>query len=269
MSLVQRSSNCYRIYAGDKDAYLVQLEQEMDDLVKYAIPSINDQSTNAHICGGQVMRIDDLNPWSRCNIFQLSFGLFHLCMNLIWALLHTHCGSFHQTGSLTYFFALMEKTRLGADHPDYHTLLAALTQVLEGIILGTWLDDLGNLGNFAKMRPSAQDLLLRAQGFLNRCTCPLVIWRKGPKAKDHTIPPYPDAVDPLSDIAHQNTIVLTRDLLYMIELTSAISNSDFGHVEDILPVLAKIFQGAGSNNYCTEILHLIANLRYIWTPKFA
>ena len=64
MSSVQRSSNCYRIYAGDKDAYLVQLEQEMDDLVKYAIPSINDQSTNARIRGGQVMHIDDLDPWS-------------------------------------------------------------------------------------------------------------------------------------------------------------------------------------------------------------
>ena len=252
-----------------EDAYLVQLEREMDDLVKYAIPSINDQSTNARIRGGQVMRIDDLDPWSRRDVFQLGFGLFHLCMNLIWALLHIHRGSLHQTGSLTYFFALMEKARLGADHPDYHTLLAALTQVLEGIILGAWLDDLGDLGNFAKTRPSAQDLLLRAQGILNRCTCPLVIWRKGPKAKDRTIPPYPDAVDPLSDIAHQNIIILTRDLLYMIELTSAISDGDFGRVEDILPVLAKIFRGAGSNNYCTEILHLIANLRYIWTPKFA
>jgi hypothetical protein len=252
-----------------EDAYLVQLEREVDDLVKYAIPSINDQSTNARIRGGQVMRIDDLDPWSRRDVFQLGFGLFHLCMNLIWALLHIHRGSLHQTGSLTYFFALMEKARLGADHPDYHTLLAALTQVLEGIILGAWLDDLGDLGNFAKTSPSAQDLLLRAQGILNQCTCPLVNWRKGPKAKDRTIPPYPDAADPLNDIAHQNILVLTRDLLYMIELTSAISDGDFGRVEDILPVLAKIFRGAGSNNYCMEILHLLANLRYIWTPKFA
>ncbi|KAH9977435.1 hypothetical protein BJV77DRAFT_956754 [Russula vinacea] len=96
------------------------------------------------------MHIDDLDPWSRCDIFQLSFGLFHLCMNLIWALLHTHCGSFHQTGSLTYFFALMEKTRLGADHPDYHTLLAALTQVLEGIILAPGLTILGILVTLRK-----------------------------------------------------------------------------------------------------------------------
>jgi hypothetical protein len=251
------------------DAYLVQLKRKADDLVKYAIPSVNDQSTNARIRGGQVMRVNDLDPWTRRDIFQLGFGLFHLCMNLIWALLHVHRGSLQQTGSLTYFFGLMEKARLGADHPDYHTLLAALTQVLEGIILGAWLDELGDLAEFAKTNPSAQDLLLRAQSILNRSACPLGNWQKGSKAKDPPIPPYAGALDPLHDIAHQNTLLITRDLLYMIELTSAISEGDFGRVEDLLPVLAKIFRGAGSNNYCVEILHFLANLKHIWTPKFA
>lgn len=82
------------------------------------------------------MHIHNFDPWARHDIFQLGFGLFYFCMNLIWALLHVHQGSLHQTGSLTYFFTLMEKVHLGADHPDYHTLLAALSQVLEGIILG-------------------------------------------------------------------------------------------------------------------------------------
>jgi hypothetical protein len=49
--------------------------------------------------------------------------------------------------------------------------LAALTQILEGIILGAWLDELGDLADFAKTNPSAQDLLLRAQNILNRSTC--------------------------------------------------------------------------------------------------
>lgn len=252
-----------------EDAYLVQLGQETGDLVKYAIPSINDQSTNARIRGAQVLRIYDRDPWSRRDVFQLGFGLFHLCMNLIWALLHVHRGSLHQLGSLTYFFALMEKARLSGDHPDYHTLLAALTQVLEGIILAAWLDELGDLADFAETNPSAQDLLLRAQSILNRCTCPLESWRKVSKAKDLRAPPFPDALDPLEDIAHQNILLLTRDLLYMRELTSAISEGDFGRVEDLLPTLAKIFRGAGSNNYCVEILHFITNLKHIWTPKFA
>ena len=251
------------------DAYLNQLGREAKDLVHHVIPSVNDQSTNARIRGGQVLRINDLDPWSRRDVLQLGFGLFHLCMNLIWALLHVHCGSLKQIGSLTYFFALMEKARLGAEHPDYHTLLAALTQILEGVILNAWIDELGDLASFAKTKPSAQDLLFRAQSILNRCTCPLENWRKGPKAKDDPIPLYSGAPDPLNDVAHQNLILLTRDLLYAIELTLAISGGDFGRIEDLLPTLAKMFRGAGSNNYCTEILHFLANLKYIWTPKFA
>jgi hypothetical protein len=251
------------------DAYLNQLKREAKDLVQYAIPSVNDQSTNARIRGGQALRINDLDPWARRDIFQLGFGLFHLCMNLIWALLHIHRGSLHQTGSLAYFFALMEKARLGADHPDYHTLLAALTQILDGVILSAWMDEVGNLATFAGTKPSAQDLHLHAQNILNRCSCPMENWRKGPKGKSDPVPPYPDAPNPLDDIAHQNIRLLTRDLLYMVELTSAISEGDFGRVEDLLPTLAKIFRGAGSNNYCTEILHFLANIKHVWTPEFA
>lgn len=47
-----------------EDAYLVQLEREPEDLKQYAIPSINDQSTNAWIQGGQVMHIHDFDPWA-------------------------------------------------------------------------------------------------------------------------------------------------------------------------------------------------------------
>jgi hypothetical protein len=149
------------------DAYLNQLKREAKHLVHYVILSINDQSTNARIRGGQVLCINDLDPWTRHDVLQLEFGLFHLCMNLIWALLHVHRSSLHQTGSLTYFFTLMEKARLGAEHSDYLTLLVALTQILKGIILDAWLDELGDLANFAKMKPSAQDFLFHARSFLN------------------------------------------------------------------------------------------------------
>jgi len=63
------------------------------------------------------------------------FGLFHLCLNLIWAFVARHRGSFSQFGSLSHWFVVLDKARLGSQHPDYHTLLAALTQILHGIIL--------------------------------------------------------------------------------------------------------------------------------------
>jgi hypothetical protein len=55
----------------------------------------------------------------------------------------------------------------------------------------------------------------------------------------------------------------------MAELVRAISDGDIGRIEDMLPMLAMMFRGAGSNNYCTEILHFIHNLKYVWTSEFA
>lgn len=80
-----------------------------------------------------------------------------------------------------------------------------------------------------------------------------------------------DAVlpDPNRDRVHQNIWLLIRDLLLLAELIDAISDGDIGCIEDFFPQLAMMFHGAGSNNYCTEILHFILNLKYIWTPEFA
>ncbi|KIJ06387.1 hypothetical protein PAXINDRAFT_22597, partial [Paxillus involutus ATCC 200175] len=71
------------------------------------------------------------------------------------------------------------------------------------------------------------------------------------------------------DNARRNLQILTRDLLYVLELLHATSAGDFGRVEDILGDLAMVFRGAGSNNYCAEILHFIFNLKRVWTPEFA
>ena len=63
-------------------------------------------------------------------------------------------------------------------------------------------------------------------------------------------------------------MLLIRDLLYVQELSDAISSSDWGRIEDILGTLAIMFKGAGANNYCTEVLHLIRNLKVVWTLEF-
>ena len=71
------------------------------------------------------------------------------------------------------------------------------------------------------------------------------------------------------DRVHQNLRLFTRDLLYMTELVRAISDGDISRIEDMLPILAMMFRGAGGNSYCSEILHFILNLKHIWTPEFA
>ena len=103
----------------------------------------------------------DINPFTQLQFLQLGFGLFHLCMNLIWALLHVHWGSLHQVGSLMYFFSVLDWTWLGYEHPDYHTLMSTLFQILHGIILDAWRVKCGypTLSAFASSSPSTDELL--------------------------------------------------------------------------------------------------------------
>ncbi|KAF8274044.1 hypothetical protein EI94DRAFT_1768902 [Lactarius quietus] len=278
------------------EVYLNQLERTPEGLCEYAIPSFNDQLTNSRIRSGQILWARDITPWTRREVFQLGFGLFHLCLNLVWALLHVHRGSLEQTGSLAYFFALIEKTRLTGHHPDYHTLLSALMQVLDGILLNAWQLESGHrdLGKFASTESLAEDLLRMAGDIITNHATPMetpsALNKKAPvgdgddgsdesdyetglmglfpKPLDLGVPAAL-LPDPDRDRVHQNTRLLCRDLLYVAELIRAISDGDIGHIEDMLPILAMMFRGAGGNNYCTEILHFILNLKHVWTSEFA
>jgi hypothetical protein len=212
---------------------------------------------------------------------------------LVWAFLHVHRGSLSDTGSLTYFFSLLEKTRLGGEHPDYHTLLAALIQIFDGLILNAWQTECGHrtLPDFATSQPSPKDLLKIAGLIVQKYATPMDEVEKDTaessdddSANEATVPqttgrtrqkpPVPSIItvatwDPDDDKVHQNARLLTRDLLYLSELICTISDGDIGRIEDFLPQLAMMFRGAGSNNYCTEILHFILNLKHVWTPQFA
>jgi hypothetical protein len=158
------------------DVYHTQLGRAREDLSEFAVLSFNDQLTNSRICSGQVLQAHDICPWTRREVFQLGFGLFHLCLNLVWALLHVHRGSLAQTGSLSYFFALLEKTRLGGEHPDYHTLLSALTQILDGVLLNAWRCESGydDLRDFAATEPLAEDLLKISGDILLKHATPML-----------------------------------------------------------------------------------------------
>ena len=197
---------------------------------------------------------------------------------------------------MAYFFALLEKVRLGSDHPDYHTLLAAFTQIFDGLVLNAWRTQCRykSLSDFAASAPSPERLLNMAETIVREYTTPLNELNiekentegQGDDSDDEEIllppiartrqkPLVPHCVtvdagpDPNKDKVHRNIRLLTRDLLYLSELIRAISDGDIGRIEDFHPQLAMIFHGSGSNNYCSEILHFILNLKYVWTPEFA
>ncbi len=231
------------------DIYMTQLKCPVDKLSFCVIPTINDQLTNAWIRSGKTLRARDSTPWERREVFQLGFGLFHLCLNLVWALLHVHRGSLGDTGSLTFYFALLQKTRLGGDHPDYHTLLAALTQIHDGLILNAWQMECGykTLAEFAADEPSPEDLRKIASEIILKYATQLdkvdksATEKLGDDSGDEagaTMPRYkplapsvvviPTTADPDKDKVHQNGLLLTRDLLYLSELIRAISDGDIG-----------------------------------------
>ncbi|KAJ7356524.1 hypothetical protein DFH08DRAFT_921976 [Mycena albidolilacea] len=256
----------------------------LNQLNEYVIPGFHDQLTNARIRSAQILRSKDTNTWYRHEIFQLGFGLFHLCLNLVWAILHVHRGKINEVGSLSYFFSLMEKVRLGNEQPNYHTLLAALMQILDGLLLNAWLQECGfaSLQLFAESKPSPEKLREIAARILTEHATPIPS-RSVPSAEPKKPPTSdaessntedepeqpPQSAQPSDDIPHQNLRILARDLLFIAAVIRAISDGDIGCVEVMLPHLAMMFRSSGCNKYCTEILHFIHNLKHVWTPELA
>ena len=177
---------------------LMHTHEQMQDL---AVPSFNDQLTNACVHGAKVMHSKDINPFLRLDNIQLGYGVFHKCMNLIWALLKMHQGAISQLGSLKYFFALLEKTCLSNDKLDYHTLLAALMQILNGIIIAAWQKECGypSLKVFAASNPTPVTLLEIAQQIIVKYVNAMEELPKPKKKKMAKLNAKPDGKENRSD----------------------------------------------------------------------
>ncbi|EEB87875.1 hypothetical protein MPER_14590 [Moniliophthora perniciosa FA553] len=87
--------------------------------------------------------------------------------------------------------------------------------------------------------------------------------------QDAPLPTPPNPWNPGDDPIQQNVRLLVRDLLYYRELEQCISGGDVGRIEDIMPDLAAIFMGAGSNKYAMEIIWYLNHLEQVWTKEFA
>ena len=234
--------------------YISQLQMAETDFDDRAIPCINDQLTNARLRTAQLSRTSDDNAFTRLEFLQLGFGLFHAHMNLIWAVLSVHRGSFETVGSLAYFFNILDLRRLGSARPAYYTLLSAFNWILDGLLLDCWAKECGcdSLEDFKPMTQESGYLRDMAAGIIRRYLSPTL------REQD----------DKQSDHVRRRVALLLRDLLYVRELGVAISDGDWGRIEDILCPLAKLFRGAGSNNYCAEILHFIHQLKKIWPSAY-
>lgn len=240
------------------ELYINQFGFGLYDLENVAIPCVNDQLTNSRLRSALLLRTNDVSPLARMENFQIGIGLFHLLMNLLWAIFNTHRSTSNTPGSLGYYIALLDLTRLGTDKPDYYTLRTFMMNVLSSHILVCWerLCGFPTLEEFANSMPST----LTLKEIANQI--------QRDYASDFGLTACMDDSGTLDEV-RRNTILLNRDLLQFYEIDSAVSSGDFGRVELSLGTLARMFSGAGSKNYSSEILHLIQNLTYVWPERFA
>ncbi|KAJ7280831.1 hypothetical protein C8J57DRAFT_1174450 [Mycena rebaudengoi] len=234
------------------DIYLDQLQFGDHDLDNIAVPSYNDQKTNALIRSAQLLRTGDLSVILRLQQYQLGLGWFHVELNLSWLLLRIHRGNGADLGSLQYFIGLLAKVRLGSAQPDFETLVSLLMQVLRGASHHYWeVESNMTIKDLAKSKPTAAQLLEISSRIFTKY------------ASGASMEP------PSSDNTTRNLHLLVRDTLLFYFLRTSISSGDFGRVELLLGTLTMMFAGGGSPNYQKELLYFIQNLKKVWTPAFA
>ncbi|KAJ7817335.1 hypothetical protein B0H13DRAFT_1922959 [Mycena leptocephala] len=239
----------------NENIYLDQLQFDLHDLDDTAVPSYNDQKTNALIRSAQLLRMDDLSAILRLEQLQPAPGAFHTELNLSWMLLKVHRGDGADLGSLQYFIGLLTKVRLGSDHPDFETLVSLLTQVLTGVMLHYWEIETGmSITQLANSKPTASRLLEIAGTIFHKYASGAV-----------DSPPNSTAFDYMT----RNLHLLMRDTLVFYLLRTSISSGDFGRVEVLLGTLTMMLSGGGCTNYQTELLYFLQNLKKVWPEPFA
>ncbi|KAJ7457328.1 hypothetical protein FB451DRAFT_1047259 [Mycena latifolia] len=237
------------------NVYVDQLKFDIHDLDNVAVPSYNDQKTNALIRSAQLLRMGDMSALLRLEHYQLAPGAFHVELNLSWLLLRIHRGNGADLGSLQYFIGLLAKVRLGSAQPDFETLVSLLMQVLSGAMLHYWEVESGStIKDLAKSKPTASKLLEIAASIFNKYGSGVFDSSFSPPPNDNTV---------------RNLRLMTRDLLIFYFLRTSISSGDFGRVEILLGTLTVMFKGGGSSNYQTELLYFLQNLCKVWPEPFA
>ena len=251
--------------------YLGALGLTESILENLAIPCVNDQLTNSRLRQAYIERRGDESAFLRMENFQLGIGFFHAIMNFIWQLLGIHRGSTDIPGSASFWRDFLGTKRLVSERPDYYTLRTFFLDVLYANIMHCWSKKTGfnNLDDYANTNPTLDELEGIAQDIINEF------------ASDNGLRACTDTDDTDSDVDGaedtdntedpllHNVIMFNRDLLFFYEFDAAISSGDFGRLELLLGVLARMFNGAGAKNYALKLLHLTQNLKLSWPENFA
>ncbi|KAF8067913.1 hypothetical protein FPV67DRAFT_1494199 [Lyophyllum atratum] len=253
-----------------REAYLTKLNLKADTFHDRAIPCINDAATNNSIRRAQTSFMGSSTPLPYLYSLQLGPGLGDILKKMVKQVIKNHCPDPTSRGGLAGLFRVVNKSHLGLARPqDHEAALSALDSILRSSFLDCWRINCGyrSIEEYAASNPTPEAILALAKKIIIKHAKRVI-----PKQPDR-FPDDSQYSDELSDegetdMVYRNHRLLTRDIIYIILLKSAIRDADFGRIEEFLGVIAVSLMGAGMENTCEEIMHFLCDLKYVWSEEF-
>ncbi|KAG0353207.1 hypothetical protein BG005_007475 [Podila minutissima] len=154
-------------------------------------------------------------------------------------------------GTLGYNVHLLGCKHISEEKADYHAARELLCHSFDALVIKIWQEEIGrrNLVRFAEQHDP--DLL------------PELI----SQVADNILDGYFTTrnLPQLNGQGSQNSALFLWDMMFYLELSSAIKAGDIGRILHILKYLTIIFQAGKTKNYGAELLHLYCGLEHTWT----
>jgi len=258
-----------RFTALNRDTYVTKLRLDEESFEKRAIPCINDAVVNVSIRRALTSPSTTDADRRLLNSLQLGPGLNDILRKMVAQMIKNHCpkGS-DSTQGLASFFKTVNKSHLALARPqDHDAAVSALETILEASFLDCWRINCGydSVAAYAASDPKPEEVLALAKKIVIKHAKRVI-----PKEPE-CFPDDSQYSDELSDQEHddqvyQNQRLLLRDAIYVVLLKRAISDADFGRIEDFLGVIAVGLLGGGLQDTCFEIMHFLYD---VWSEQFA
>ncbi|KAG0008657.1 hypothetical protein BGZ82_004528, partial [Podila clonocystis] len=212
-----------------------------------------DQLTLARIRSIMKLRWDEKEAYYRLEWAIPVLQLFHLQMVLASTILKAHYGTPDTPGSLGCLIHALGKNRINKDKADFHAMDDFLRHVFDAMVLIIW-----------EIEFDHDDLPTKFSTFTPNITPGLLMDIKS--KVDHILEKYLSTKnhDDVGNQQSKNAALFIRDMLFYIELGSAIKAGDIGRIEEIIRWLTIFFQAGLTKNYANELLTLHCAIFHSW-----
>ncbi|KAG0008436.1 hypothetical protein BGZ82_004681, partial [Podila clonocystis] len=180
-------------------------------------------------------------------------------MNLASLILRTHFGDPETNGSLSYNIRLLGRKHIGLDKADFHATDELLRHTFDALVLSVWKDEFGCSDSDINMSEGSKESE--------------DVDENSDKDQQHDMEKNAPEVDesvnniferilqadnlPCLDVpSSRNAALFIRDMLFYLELGSAIKAGDVGRILEVIKYLTILFQAGNTKLYGSELLHL-------------